>query len=233
MQSRQPGGAHLLEAQARSALYVGALVQRAGLSLPLLLLPALLGLRAAWPFVISALGLLVYLSTQPHKEERFIVAFWPLRLIAAGRSLGGLLARLRSASMLAVGLPSTARAQERRWQRYLPWCAALWVVLIIAGASRELRSSAAWVGEADRLRALSWAGAQRDITGLIGDVPLTGGALWFSDRVPQFMFEPSLLSSPIITHALARTGSDEERRALAAGFTPIHRVGEYRVLRRR
>jgi phosphatidylinositol glycan class B len=213
--------------------YLRALAQRAGLALPLLLLPALLGLRAAWPFVISALGLLLYMSTQPHKEERFIVAFWPLLLIAAGGSLGGLLARLRATSMALVEGPSRVPAQERRWQRYLPWCAALWVVLISLGASRSLRSSDAWVGQVDRLRALSWAGAQRDIIGLIGDVPMTGGALWFSDRVPQFMFDPALLSSPIITHALAQAGSDEEQRALAAGFIPIHRVGEYRVLRRR
>src|SRR6185295_11324705 len=58
----------------------------------LLLIPLLLGLRATWPFAISALGLVALLSTQAHKEERFIIAFWPFALIGAGGAVGGWLA---------------------------------------------------------------------------------------------------------------------------------------------
>jgi phosphatidylinositol glycan class B len=197
------------------AWYLDALDARARPSLPLLLVPALLGLRATWPYLLSALGLLALLSTQPHKEERFIIAFWPFLLIAAAGSVGALLAR---------------RQACRRWA---PWCAAAWVVLVVAGGARKLRGSEEWLRQKDRVQALAWAGRQPDIRALIADMPYTGGSFWFGARGPQFMFVPGLANNPVITHALVVAGSKNERVALAAGFAVIHAVGDYRVLRRR
>lgn len=206
--------------------YLGQLDGRARLALPLLLVPALLGARATWPYVLSALGLLAYLSTQPHKEERFVLAFWPYLLIAAGGATGALLARLRARQ-------SADAAPNRKRDRVLAVCAAVWLIAITLGGARRLHGSDEWAEQHDRVRALAWVGRQPDITGLIADVPYTGGGFWFGARVPQFMFAPGLENHPIVSHALVVAGSEDERVAQAAHFTEIHRLGSYRVLRRR
>jgi phosphatidylinositol glycan class B len=208
--------------------YLGTLVDRAGFALPLLILPALLGLRATWPHLLSATALLAYLSTQPHKEERFIIAFWPLLLIAAAGTLGARLAQLRA----RLHADEDVRIGPTRMRRALPWCAVAWLALVLAGSTQQLRSSERWVAQRDRLDALAWLGAQPNVTGLVGDEPFTGGSLWFSAEVPYFVLVPGLVSSPIISHALVLNGSKDERIALKAGFTLAHRVGAYRVLQR-
>lgn len=209
--------------------YLEVVNDRARMALPWLLVPALLGTRATWPYLVSALGLIAYLSTQPHKEERFILAFWPLLLIAAGGSMGALLARLRASVRRAPLL----RARARRHDYGLALGASAWLVLVAGGGAGQLHGSDQWPGQQDRLRALAWAGRQPGVTGLIADTPYTGGAFWFGANAPQFMFAPGLVDNAIVSHALVVAGSEEERVALTANFGEIHRVGTYRVLRRR
>jgi hypothetical protein len=206
--------------------YLHVLDARARLALPLLFVPALLGLRATWPYLLSALGLVAYLSTQPHKEERFVLAFWPYLLIAAGGAAGAFLARLRART-------DAAAAPSRTRNRALAAAATLWCIAVVLGGARRLQGSDEWAEQHDRVRALAWAGQQPDITGLIADIPYTGGAFWFGAQVPQFMFAPGLVHNPIVSHALVVAGSEDERVAQAADFAEIHSEGSYRVLRRR
>lgn len=211
--------------------YLDMLAHRAGFALPLAIMPALLGVRATWPYLLSATALLAYLSTQPHKEERFIVAFWPLLLIAAAGTVGAWLAQLRARWQAADGAP--VRVWRARARQTLPWCAAAWLALVLAGSSEHLRSSDRWVTQQDRLDALAWLGTQSNVTGVAADEPFTGGSLWFSAEVPYFVVVPGLVDNPIVSHALVIDGSEDQRTALRTGFTPVHRVGVYHVLQRR
>ncbi len=211
--------------------YLRKLQRRAGFALPLLLVPALLGVRATWPYLLSALGLVAYLSAQPHKEERFVFAFWPFLLIAAAGALGGLLAKWHMGGAPTEPANATRRLRLPRGASML--AAALWVGSILYGGSRRLRGSAEWVDQQDRLRALAWAGKQEGVTGLLADIPFTGGAFWFGAPAPQLPYVPELLSNPIVTHALVQVDSEMERVVSDSSFQVIRRIGGYVVLRRR
>lgn len=220
--------------------YLETIWQRAPLGLPLLLVPALWGLRATWPFVLSAAFLIAFLSTQPHKEERFIIAFWPLVLIAAGGALGAFIARSKelraNPDVAEPGAPSLALAHSRgvRLKRnFATLVSSLLVVLVLLDGVRHYRDRDPWLSQ-DRLRCQAWAGAQPDVTGLLVDRPFwTGATLWFGSRAPMLEYAPALLANPLFTHVLARARSKARRRARAAGFAIAHREGEFVVMRRK
>lgn len=195
--------------------YLSRLAERAPIGLPLLLLVALAGARATWPFLLSAVALVAALSTQGHKEERFIVAVWPLVLIAAAGVAGAWLAAPR----------------RWAWLRALPVVAALGVVGEVAARreTADLTFERAWfTGQA-------LAGAEQP-TGLLAEsILFCGGTTWFGRPALQIHFDADLLDNQMISHVLVRLGSDNERRALAAGFAPIWTASADRVvlLRRR
>jgi hypothetical protein len=199
--------------------YLNRLWSSAPLALPLLLGCALWGVRGSWPFVLSALGMVAYLSSQPHKESRFVLAFWPLISIAAAGTLGAWSARARE----------QAASRFARLRVALP--AAL-VLLVLLDAARDFRQDY-WL-EPGRSQCQVWAGAQRDVTGLLVDDPVFAtGSLGMTRPTPQFDFERGLLSNPLLNYAVVGEDSGARRAAERAGFEIVHRAGGFVALRRR
>jgi hypothetical protein len=191
-------------------------------------LVCLLGIRAGWPFVASALSLMGLLSTQAHKEERFAMLFWPLVLIPAAATAGAwLAARATTVEAESSGAPSRFRVWLARA------AAALLMLLVHADGALHGRGNDFAGLDPKRFEAQVWAGHQSDITGLIYDEPLfVGGYLWFGRPFPQAMWKPVLLHNPLFSHSLAERGSEQTRAALKAGFVEVFSTGKFVVLRR-
>jgi hypothetical protein len=197
--------------------YLQVMWQRAPVGVFLLLLAALAGLRASWPFLLPAGGLLLLLSTQGHKEERFVIAVWPFLLIAAGGLAGALLAFLRTRRKLITAVVACAVA--------VVLGDGLWHVH--GGPGDKDRWERAW------LQAQALAGADPSGTGLVIDRTFfSGGALWYDGRGPQLNYEPALLLNPIVSHALVFAGSDHEKQAREAGFVAVFARDGVVLLRR-
>jgi phosphatidylinositol glycan class B len=187
---------------------------------PLLLVIAL-RLRTAWPAALPALLLLAALSTQAHKEERFLLAAWPLFAIAAGAALARLVEREQ-------------RTRNARWA----WPAALALLALILGLN--LRGVLAmpvqdYSSRSGLYDAQAWVGAQEDATGLLveGRFHLSGGFATLSRNLPLESFHPALLENPIFSHAAVRDGSAEALTCAGRGFARVWSGGGFSVWRRR
>jgi GPI mannosyltransferase 3 len=195
--------------------YVDTLFERAPLGLPILLGLGLAGVRWSWPYLVTALVAVAYLSTQGHKEERFIVLVWPLLLIAAAITIGIWLARLTPSRSLVTGYEVAA---------------ALCLVILIDG-SRHLPP---FFFEQERLDCQAWIGSRRSVRGLLVDnILLSGGGLWFGSRAPLQNYTSALLDNPLFSHVLTSSGSSVRLESEQRGFKVVHTRGSLIVLRRR
>jgi hypothetical protein len=211
--------------------YPRTFFQRLPVGLPVLGLLLVLGLRASWPFVASALGLVALLSTQAHKEERFAMLFWPLVLIPAAAYAGSWLAARapRAADAEPGADPPVPRA--RTWLRRS--LAVLFALLVLADGARHCRGNDFPDYFPERFQAQIWVGRQPDVTGLLYDEPLfVGGYLWWSRPFPQLMWKTVLLANPLVTHVLTERDSEQARTAQRAGFAEVYAAGRFVVLRR-
>lgn len=210
--------------------YVDTLRSRAPVGLTMLGIVSLLGLRATWPYVASATLLVTYLSTQPHKEERFIIGFWPLLLIATAGVLGAFIGSGRRSSTEA---PQSGGAFPMFSDRRLRVAIAVVVAtfVLVEGATQFI-GTGSWLTQ-DRMTGQSWVGKQPDVTGLLIDAPLySGGALWFGNQAPMLPFDAHLANNPLFNYAVLPSESNEERIATAAGFAAALRLETFVVLRR-
>jgi hypothetical protein len=204
---------------------------RLPIGLPILGLLCLLGIRRNWPFVVSALGLAVLLSTQAHKEERFLMLFWPLVLIATAGGAGAWLAPRKRPDVLIEGVPIRPPRPLRTWAVRGAILAALGVVF--ADGARHCRGNDFTDLWTSRYEAQVWAGRQTDVTGLLVDLSLyTGGYMWFGRDFPQLPFESKFLGNPLFSHVLAPRNSSERREAERAGFSEVFSKEEMVVLHR-
>jgi hypothetical protein len=204
---------------APAVYYVETLWQRAPYAAPLLFVVACLGVRANFAFLLPALLGLLYFSSQPHKEERFIQLVWPLLFIAAGSVLGCAWVRARA-------LPRKGFSYRLR--------GAMPLVLVLAttldGALHAKERT--WLGAA-RFRAETVVAADPTLTGLMIDAPIyAGGAAWLNRSAPHFDFNPSVLPNPLITHVVLESDAKERPLAEAAGFKPVRYVNDLVILRR-
>lgn len=201
--------------------YGSQFLHRLPYALAVLLLAGLAGIRRTWALVLAAAAVVGLHSAQAHKEERFVVLFWPLVLIAAGASMGAWISR--------------ASAQHSRWPRsprLRQALAALAIAAILIDGGLHCGGNDFDLPPA-RFPAQAWVGRQADVTGLLYDEPLyVGGYLWFSRSFPQLQFKPELLDNPLFSHVL--TGRDSQPAHLAgrAGFQVVHSEGDFVVLRR-
>jgi phosphatidylinositol glycan class B len=192
--------------------YLKTLHERLPYALPLLLVPAFAGWRATWPYLVSAFGLLAQLSTQGHKEERFVILIWPLVLIAAAGVVGGWLAR------------------RGRWSTFAAAVAGTGALLVDAGTHAATRG----IFERAWLDAQATAARDPDAIALMMDSSAnTGGLLWFSGRGPLFGYDEALLNNEMITHVVVRRASDREQRVREAGFVRVGEWGKVVLLKRR
>jgi hypothetical protein len=179
----------------------------------------LFGLRANWPFVGAAVGLALLLSTQGHKEERFVMLFWPLVLIAAAGTVG-----------------SWLRAAQRwwTWSRRSIWAGAAAAVLLVTIDGAVHCGGNDYVGlSAGRWEAHAWVSRQPDITGLLYDHPFNvPGYMGFSHSFPQVEARPPLLANPVFSHILVPSDSGIIDQAKRVGFEQVYSAGDFVVLRR-
>lgn len=205
--------------------YLRRLWQTLPFGLPPLGALALVGLRGAWPYALTAAVMLGYLSREPHKEARFILAFWPLLLICAGGALGAWIARAR---------PPAAGGWRRFVRGPIPrWSLALVVALVVLADGTRNTHLDHWL-ERGRIDAHVWLGRQQGVTGVMIDAPIfTAGGLWFSNPAPQLAFDPALFANPLISHVIVRAGTYLEQLSRATGFEAVHQEGGFVVLARR
>jgi hypothetical protein len=204
--------------------YLSTLLNAAPFGLPLLALVTLLGLRVTWPYALSALTLLAYLSTQPHKEARFVIGLWPLLLIAAGGTLGAILARAMRAHEARE-----ANAGQRR-VALAQAAVALSVALILADAARNADQDD-WL-DRERLAAIDWIGGRADLTGFMLDDAYSVSGPLYGGRAPVLQYERALLESPLLSHVLVPANSSLRVESERAGFAVVHVQGRYVVLQR-
>lgn len=198
------------------AWYAKTIVARLGLGLVVIVPALLFGMRRVDPFVLPALLLVAYLSTQRHQEERYILLLWPLLATAVGTSIGLLLAR---------------------WPRRGLWAAA------VAGLAAVVLFNVMGIRDRDRLdyddrhglrEGQAWAGRQRDISGLLvdGRFHLSGGYLYVSKNIPLNSYNVRLLSNPIFNYCVLREGSAEFAQASSRGFRPVSHHDGFVVMHR-
>jgi hypothetical protein len=184
------------------------LVSRTSYTLLLILLAAFLSWRRTWPALAPALLLVAVLSTQPHKEERLILAAWPLLAVAWGAAMEG-----RSARTAWVG-----------------------TALILLGTGYGVLQMPArdYTGRSGLYAAQSWVGQQSDAAGLLieGHLHLSGGFMRLSRNLPMETFYPRLLLNPIFTHATLPDGSVEEQWCEQMGMRRVWQQRGWSVWRR-
>jgi hypothetical protein len=159
----------------------------------------------------------LYLTTQVHQEERFVMPFWPYLLVAACGVAGGWLAR-----------QTESRIRRRMWV-----ASGIVVLLLTLDGLRGVRLLS-WNDHGTRLRdAQAFVARQSDVTGLLLDEYFDGGGYAaFGRDVPMARYGADRLPSPLFNYVIA--GHDGVvKEAERAGFTAIRRVRDVVVLRRR
>jgi len=210
-----------------SQYYAERLFERLPIALPILVVVALVGMRVTWPYLLALFGTVAYLSTQAHKEERFVMLVWPLLLVAASGTAGGWLAA-RLSNRRGGAAVRGQRTRVRVWAAI----AVAGALVVLCDSARNCRWFDANVPKA-RLDAQAWIGRQSDVTGVLLEAPYwTGGQLWFGRTLPQTVFSSELLSNPIFSHVLGQLDTDCVRAAIEAGFTRVFEHDGFVVLRR-
>jgi hypothetical protein len=210
--------------------YLESLWKRAPVAGPLLLCVALCGLRRNFLFMVPLLLGLLYLSTQPHKEDRFVLFVWPLLFTAAGGVLGAVIARARAAGSGSREDPRapTYTGKARMMRAAFPLGLALITPLDGSFHMRDLT----WLGEG-RFLLQSVVASDPTLTGLLIDGPIfAGGALWLGRHAPNMDFDRGLLKNPLISHVLVESDSKERRQAEEQGFRVVHEKRGLVILRR-
>jgi hypothetical protein len=210
--------------------YLEHFLQRLPMALPVLAILCIVGIRATWPFLASALGLTLLLSTQAHKEERFVMLFWPLVLIAAAATAGAWLSPRKPPAVGGDGARMGIR-RLRPWLLRSVILAAL--ALVFVDGARHCRGNDFTGLDRGRYDAQAWAGRQPDMTGLLYDQPLyAGGYLWFGRNFPQLIFQADRLKNPLFSHVLVERTSGAIRDAERAGFVEVFSKDNFVVLHR-
>ncbi len=183
--------------------------------------PALLfNLRSVWRFLLPAVVLVGYLSTQAHKEERFILQFWPLVVIAIGASV----------VLLAAALPSI------RARRLLATVALVAAVAACGSSAWSIsnRERTDYDGRDPLFRAQDFVGRQADVTGVIyeGRFHLNGGYFVLGKNVPHQSFNVGLLRAPIYNYAILENSGGARKLAEASGFYVFKTIEGFVVMKR-
>ncbi|MFL5350925.1 MAG: hypothetical protein ACJ8AT_39660 [Hyalangium sp.] len=179
------------------------------------------GFRRVWTWAAPALLLLAYLSTQAHKEERFLVLFWPLLLTAVAASVAGWIAQ--------------QQAQEG------VRASTLWMIasVLVLGLFVEDGLAIAREPDSDYTRrfavyqAQAWVGQRPDLTGLLIEdrVHLNGGYMLTSKNVPQNMLANEFVRNPLFNYVIARETTSPAGFA-SLGFARVWSTPGYVVYRR-
>jgi hypothetical protein len=199
--------------------YVKWMKERLGPGLLLLIVPIVLAFRAVWGWAVAALLLLAMLSTQAHKEERFLLVIWPLLTISWGAAVGRLISGAR------------ARAVRIGAWTLVAVLSALVIRRNIAGIQQ--REVMDYTDRWGLYRAQAWVGAQPDVTGVLveGRFHLSGGFMMVGKNVPLDSYG-FLQSNPLYNYFVVKKSSGEETSCRSSGARLVYAAGEYVVYRR-
>ncbi len=175
---------------------------------------ALLAPKKSWGPLAGALLLVGLLSTQRHKEDRFVLAAWPLLAMAAGAGLQALLEKRPRSLPAALG--------------------AVAMICALDGWDLARRPPLDFTGRAGLFDAERFVGEQPDATGLLieGRFHLSGGFMWLSRNLPLEQFHPVLLQDRIFNYAAVRDGSVEQSWCEKYSFKRIWSERGFSVWRR-
>jgi phosphatidylinositol glycan class B len=206
--------------QGRAAEHATQMRDSLGFGLVVLVVPVILAFRRVWPWAFAALLLFFMLSTQAHKEERFVLVVYPLLAVSWGAACGRGLMRIRRPRVRALA----------------------WAALALLGAAVVWRNAE---GIARRpaldytrrwglYAAQAWAGRQPDATGVLveGRFHLSGGWVVLGRDLPLDSLDGSLVNNPLYNYAIVRRGSAEEAMCRARGYQSAFVADEYEAMRR-
>lgn len=203
--------------------------------------------KFAWPYLVSSFGLLVYLTTQPHKEERFIVQFWPYFLIAVAGTVGGWLS---SRSFPSSGEPISRIESwflNRVANSNVQLISMAFIILFVFVDSllHSGREAFDWsksvknqtVSSRGLLQAQDWVGKRKDLAGaIIEHEALGGGYAWYGSTAPLIWFNKSfkhsLVRNPVLNYAIVMHLSPNVELITSAGYTQVRSFGNYDVFRK-
>lgn len=171
--------------------YVEMMWQRAGAGVVAIVIIALCGWRSTWGFVVAGLGLVGYLSSQPHKEERFMMFMWPALLIPASAVLGAWYAR--------------GSSSERR---VLLRAAVLGgLLLFLDGFSGIVKLD--WNTRAERtMKAQQFISTKHDVTGFLLEEYMDSAAYsGFAYDVPMLRYRQELLTNRLFNYVVVASPS--------------------------
>ncbi len=172
--------------------------------------------RKVWTLFLPAVLLVCLLTTQAHKESRFILLAWTLGTLAAGSALGFTIASLER----RFGGKSLLRAAGIM-------CATGVTIANSRGlkAMPELDYSGKWpVYEAQ-----AWAGTQPNLTGLLvfDRFHLSGGWALVGKNVPYEVLSYESIRNPIFNYAIAPR--DHDGFCSANHMRVVWERGDFRV----
>lgn len=195
--------------------YLQKLWERGGAGVVALFLIACTGWRATWPFVLSAVVLVVSLSTQAHKEERFILFVWPALLVPAAAVAGSWL---------------RARRDE---ERQLLWRVALVGLALVAADGLGGVAKLKWNTYGARIKqAQSFISDRNDLTGVLIEESFESASYaGFAQNTPMVAFDVARLGNPLFNYVIA-VSEDTEGQAAHAGFQTLKRWGSVVAMQR-
>jgi hypothetical protein len=191
--------------------------------------------------------MLVYFTTQPHKEERFVIQFWPYFLIAVAGTIGGWLS---SRSFRNSGEP-ISKVKSRFLNRVTNskvqlLTMAFIVVFVFADSLLHCgREAFDWsksleiqtVGSRGLLQAQNWVGRRKDLVGAIVENDFGGGGYaWFGASAPMIglnkSVKHSLVRNPTLNYAIVMHSSPNWELVRGAGYSQVRSFGNYDVFRK-
>jgi GPI mannosyltransferase 3 len=201
--------------------YLTEIARRGGIFLALSLPLVAVEWRRAWKPAALAIAVVAYLSTQAHKEERFVLVFWPLWCAAFGAAAAGLIERTSGRRALRVGARIAVLAA-------VGLCAVQGIDSFRGEKKRDY--SDLW----GLYEGQTYVGRQEDATGvlLFGRPHLNGGAFRTGKNIAFAPYSAASLGLPLFNYAVVPEAGPQSRALGARGFRRVAVFGGFAVYKR-
>jgi hypothetical protein len=201
--------------------------------------------KHSWPYIASSFGLLAYLTTQAHKEERFIILFWPFFFIAFAGALGGWFIQLQHSSYpnritIRNRLKLALKSSRVQFLFSILVVLAVFTDSILHSSRKELDITRSFESTTDYSRGLvqaqSWVGKRADLVGAVIE-QMGAGYAWFSASAPMLTLDKnvrhSLVRNPALNYAIVMRDSPNETLVKTTEFVFLRSFGNYNVYRKK
>ena len=201
---------------------VESLGRRAGPALPLVIVLACAHARRTWPVLLTAAVPTVLLSAIAHKEERFLMANWPLVLVAVGVGV----ATLRS---WILWRPPGSRASGPKWANAVVFA----VLVAMLGSNLWGTMQVRWRWREGVFHAQDWVGRQADATGLLidGRQHLNGGYVVLGRSIPLLPYSSRLATNSVFNYVALQSHLVDVQRLRKRGWKAVATFDNITVLR--